>query len=215
FQTGITSLDQFEGYVLLKKNQILQKRANVINQIKIRLNDVQKSASFAAELERRFSYRTEGWEESNQNVFSIFVVQNGVMYSTIFAIVIVAAFGIFNIISTVVNEKVRDIAILKSMGFATHDIQKIFLYQGLIVGFIGALLGWLLGWILVEILAALPLKIEGDQTFVQTNGFILYRTPWAYVAAAFGALLMSSIAAVMPARKAAQVNPVDIIRGAA
>jgi lipoprotein-releasing system permease protein len=214
FSTGITALDNFQSYALLKKVQVLQKRENIVNQIRMRLEDVDSAQERAMLMEQRFGYRTEGWQETNSNVFGIFVIQNGIMYSTVGAILIVAGFGIFNIISTSVNEKHRDIAILKSMGFGAADIQHIFLVQGIIVGMIGTLLGWVLGFSLVELLGTIKFTIE-DESFVRLEGFFLYRTPWHYLGGGVMAIISASIAAFLPARKAAILNPVDIIRGAA
>lgn len=214
FNTGITALDNFQSYALLKKVQILQERENIVNQIRMRLDDVDSAQQRAAGMEQRFNYRTEGWQETNSNVFGIFVIQNGVMYSTVGAILIVAGFGIFNIISTSVNEKHKDIAILKSMGFGSADIQHIFVIQGIIVGLIGTLLGWLLGYFLIEVLATIKFTIE-DESFIRLEGFFLYRTPWHYIGGGVMAIISATIAAFIPARKAAILNPVEIIRGAA
>ena len=126
---------------------------------------------------------------------------------------IVAGFGIFNVISTVVNEKQKDIAILKSMGFPATDIQKIFLLQGVIVGLIGTVIGWMLGALLTEGLGIIPFKLEGE-AFMRLEGFILYKSVWQYVFSGAFAVFASAMSAYMPARKASLVNPVDIIRGA-
>jgi lipoprotein-releasing system permease protein len=212
FNTGITNIDDGTAYALLKKVQVLQDRINVVNQIRLRLHDVDGARALAARLESRFGYRTEGWQETNRNVFSIFRIQNIIMYSTVGMIALVAAFGIYNIISTVVTEKHRDIAILKSMGFAARDIERVFLMQGLLVGLIGAVCGWLLGYGLIEALAAIRLPMEG---FARHDGLILYRTPWHYVQSGVVGTLAAVLAAVLPARKAARVQPVEIVRSAA
>ncbi len=212
FRSGITSLDNFQGYTLLKKAQVLQDRSNVVNQIRIRLDDIALSRPLARRIEERFGYRSEPWEETNSNVLGIFVIQNGIMYSTVGAILIVACFGIFNVISTVIYEKTRDIAILKSMGFREADIKRIFVIEGLLVGLVGTALGWALGFAIVEFLGSLKFNIEG---FIKAQGFVLYRS-WTHYAVAGGfAMLSATAAAWLPARKAARVNPVDIVRGAA
>jgi lipoprotein-releasing system permease protein len=212
FNTGITNIDDGTAYALLKKVQVLQDRINVVNQIRLRLADVDTARDVAASLEGRFGYRTEGWQETNSNVFSIFRIQNIIMYSTVGMIALVAAFGIYNIISTVVTEKHRDIAILKSMGFAERAIEQVFLMQGLLVGVIGAVCGWLLGYALVEALAAIRLPMEG---FARHDGLILYRSTAHYVQSGIVGTLAAVLAAVLPARKAARVQPVDIVRSAA
>lgn len=212
FRSGVTAKDNYEAFALLKKAQILQDRANVINQIRIRLRDINEAAALARSLETRYDYRTESWEETNKNVLGIFVIQNGIMYSTVSAILIVAAFGIFNIITTVIHEKERDIAILKSIGFDEGAIRGIFLFEGVVVGVIGTLIGWALGYGLTELLASVRFNVEG---FVKTEGFVLYYTFRHYLIAGAFAMIAALTASYLPARKAAAVNPVDIIRGGA
>jgi len=212
FRSGITTIDNFQAYALLKKAQVLQDRQNVINQIRIRIDDITRSRAIAAKIEQQFGYRTEPWEETNSNVLGIFVIQNGIMYSTVGAILIVACFGIFNVISTVIYEKTRDIAILKSIGFREGDIKRIFVIEGLLVGAVGTLLGWLLGFAIIEFLGSLRFSIEG---FIKAQGFILYRS-WIHYALSGGfAITSATFAAWLPARRAARLNPVDIVRGAA
>lgn len=212
FNTGIVDLDNFRVYTLLKKAQVLQDRPNVVNRIRLRLDDVNQAEPLARRIEQRYGYRTESWQEANQNVLGIFIIQNGIMYSTTGAILVVAAFGIFNIISTVVLEKTRDIAILKSLGFTSGDVELIFIAEGLLVGVAGAVLGWLLGYAMTEGLGTIDLETEG---FIKAEGFILHYSPWHYIISALMAVGAATFAAYLPARKAARVYPVDIIRSAA
>lgn len=212
FETGIVGLDDAQAYVNLKKNQILQRRTDVINQIRIRLADIDRADEVARTIEARHGYKTESWRESNQNIFGIFVIQNGIMYSTVGAILVVSGFGIYNIVSTVVNEKRHDVAILKSIGFSETDIRRIFLMQGLIVGVVGTVFGWFLGYLLIQLLASIRFDIQG---MIRTQGFVLNRSLVSYAIAGGIAIMVSALAAYLPARKAAALNPVDVIRGGA
>ena len=211
-RSGVTTVDNFIAYALLKKAQVLQDRPNVVNQIRLHLADVETAQDLAQRIEARFGYRTEAWQETNQNVLGIFVIQNGIMYSTTGAILVVAAFGIFNIISTVVLEKTRDIAILKSIGLEERDIQAVFLLEGLLIGVLGAMLGWGAGFGLTELLGTVRFEIEG---FVKSQGFYLSYSPTHYLIAAGVAVAAATFAAYLPARKAARLSPIAILRGAA
>lgn len=211
-RTGIVAIDDQESYVLLKKSQILQKRQNVTNRIRLRVRPVEEARAIAASIEAQYGYRTESWQESNEGVMGIFVIQNGIMYSTVGAILIVACFGIFNIISTVIFEKTRDIAILKSIGFAEGDIKAIFVTEGLLVGIAGSVLGWGLGFTLTSLLASLRFEVS---TIVEMQRFILHYSIWHYVIASAMSILAAVLAAWIPSRRAARLRPVDIIRGAA
>jgi lipoprotein-releasing system permease protein len=212
FRTGIQTVDQTAGFALLKVNQVLQNRPNVINQILLRLDDVRQAEPLARQIEARFGDRTESWEEQNQNILTVFVIQNAIMYSVVGAILLVAAFGIYNIISTVVFEKTRDIAILKSLGFTEGDIQRLFLVQGIIAGILGAIVGCALGALMVEALAQIRFGIE---TPAGNDRFILSRDWRVYVAASLFAVAAAGIAAVIPARRASRLDPVQVVRGAA
>ncbi|MBX6373351.1 MAG: ABC transporter permease [Acetobacteraceae bacterium] len=212
FRTGIQTLDQQQGYALLKVNQVLQDRSNVVNQIQLRLRDVTRAEPLAREIEARFGDRTESWEEQNKNFLTVFVIQNAVMYSVTGAILLVAAFGIYNIISTVVYEKTRDIAILKSLGFTERDIQMLFLVQGIVAGLLGAVLGCVLGAVMIEGLAQVRFGVEAPSG---SDRFILARDWRVYLLASGFAVLAAGIAAVIPARRASRLDPVQVVRGAA
>ena len=201
FRTGLTTLDNQAGYTLLKVNQIL-----------LRLDDVTGAEPLARQIEARFGDRSESWEEQNRNVLTVFVIQNAIMYSVTGAILLVAAFGIYNIISTVVFEKTRDIAILKSLGFTEGDIQWLFLLQGMIAGLLGAVLGCVLGQIMIEGLAQIRFQTE---TPAGNDRFLLAHDWRIFAVASFFAILAASVAAVVPARRAARLDPVQTIRGAA
>lgn len=212
FRTGIQNVDQASGFALLKVNQVLQNRPNVVNQILVRLEDVRQAEPLARRIEARFGDRSESWEEQNQNILTVFVIQNAIMYSVVGAILLVAAFGIYNIISTVVFEKTRDIAILKSLGFTEGDIQRLFLVQGIIAGLLGAVVGCLLGALMVEALGQVRFGVD---TPAGNDRFILARDWRVYVAASLFAVLAAGIAAVIPARRASRLDPVQVVRGAA
>lgn len=209
-ETGITAIDNRRGYMLLKKVQIMEDKPNRVSQITMRLTNPDEAIALAPQLENRFRYRTESWREANSGIFGVFVIQNMVMYSTVTAIMIVAAFGIYNIISTIIHEKAKDIAILKSLGFHEVDIRRIFQWQGLLIGITGALLGWVVGYALTTGLASVRVNIEGE---IKTDRLFLLWSFTHYILAATFAVLAALLAAWVPSRKAARVNPVDIIRG--
>ena len=117
--------------------QALLKRPNRANTIIVKLDDPQQAQHVAAEIERRFGYKSVSWQEASEDMMSTLVTRNIIMYTVVSAVLIVAAFGIYNVISTVVLEKQRDIAILKSIGFRARDIRRIFLIQGLLLGIAG------------------------------------------------------------------------------
>lgn len=211
FDTGITAADSFNSYALLKKVQILQKKNNIINKIFFRLKNIQNSKEISFKLENTYGYRTESWDEINKNVFSIFFVQNFIMYIIIFITLFIVVLGIFNIISNIVLEKKLDIAILKSIGFSNFDVQKIYYIQGLIFGIIGVVIGFIISLFLIKLLEVIPLQLEGE-SWIRTKKIILWKSPFQYIFSGIISILCSIIASVLPAWKASKFDPIDIVR---
>lgn len=212
FRTGVVGVDNTEAYALLKKVQVLQNRPNVINRINIRLPDPRKARALARQIEARIGYRTESWDEANEGLLEVLVIRNIIMITVVGAILVVASFGIFNIVSTITHEKARDIAILKSLGFRERDIRRLFVIEGLALGAIGSLLGWALGFGLSSLLGAIEINV---QNVTELKRLPVYYS-WAHYAIAAGfALGSAGLAGWLPARRAAALDPVEIVRGAA
>jgi len=211
-RTGNLQVDQTQSYTLLKKAQVLLERPNVINQIRLRLADVEQARQVAASIEARYGYWTESWQEANEDILGLLTIRNIIMYTIVGAILVVASFGIFNVISTVVYEKTRDIAILKSMGFERGDILRIFVLEGLLVGLTGTLIGWAVGTGIIVGMGSIRLQLTG---IVEMQRFVMDTSPFHFLVSAGFAVLSSTFASWLPARKAAAVRPVDILRGAA
>jgi len=130
FRTGRASYDESQTFVHISRVQALLNRAQRANTIIVKIPDPYQAQALAANIERRIGYKSVSWQEISEDLMSTLKIRNTIMYSVVSAVLIVAAFGIFNVISTVVLEKQRDIAILKSMGFFARDIMQIFLVQG-------------------------------------------------------------------------------------
>ncbi|MEM5581039.1 ABC transporter permease [Roseibium sp. AS2] len=211
FHTGITASDEGIAYAPLKAVQILLEKPDIINSISIRLKNIQDARVVAARAERQLGYKAVSWEEANEGLMEAFVVRNVIMYTVVGAILVVAGFGIFNIVSTIVHEKARDIAILKSLGFPEGDIQRIFVLEGLVIGVLGAIAGSGLGFALSSYLATVRFEFTTD---VEMTHLPIHFSALHYVIACLLALFSSAVAGFIPARKAARLNPVDIIRGA-
>jgi lipoprotein-releasing system permease protein len=211
FRTGNSSYDEGQAFVLLKRAQSLFGRENRINRVIIQLDDPYAARSMAQTIEGGVGYKSVSWIEASEDILSLLLVRNIVMYSVVSAILVVASFGIYNTISTIVLEKTRDIAIMKSMGFHARDVRRIFLLQGLIVGVIGSVVGVLLGIGLMRVLAQVEIRPPG---IVEIVHLPLWWGPEQYVLAAAFAMASCVAASWLPARRGGRVHPVDILRGA-
>ena len=211
FQTGVTPLDYSRAYMLLNSAQTLLDKKNVVNEIVIRTDDYRQAEPLAAQIEGIAGYRTEPWQEASANFLKIFRIQTIITYIITAALLIVAAFGVLNILIMAVLERVNDIAILKSFGLSRRDISVIYLFQGLVIGLIGATTGLVCGKLSIEGLRRVPVPMEG---LVKTEGLLMTENAHQYYLAFFSALLIVLFASVYPARRAAKYDPVEVIRGA-
>jgi lipoprotein-releasing system permease protein len=211
FRTGNASYDESQTFVLLKRAQAMLDRPNRANRLIIQMSNPYAARAVAQEIENAIGYKAVSWVEASEDILSLLLVRNIIMYSVVSAILVVASFGIYNTISTIVMEKTRDIAILKSMGFHARDIRMIFVIEGLIVGAIGSALGLGLGAALMRVLENIALKPPGVTDIVHLP---IWWGPEQFAMAAGFAMASCVTAAYLPARRAGRVHPVDILRGA-
>ena len=212
FETGNASYDEGQTFAQLTRVQALMNRPNVANLIVIRMADAYAARTAAAFIERAIGYKSVSWQEASKDLLDALVIRNIIMYTVVGAILLVACFGIYNVISTVVLEKTRDIAILKSMGFHARDIRLIFVIEGAVIGIGGSLLGMAMGSGMMRAIEQVEIKPPGSTEAI--NLPIYWGVDQFALAAAF-AILSAVIAAWLPARKGGRVHPVDILRGAA
>jgi lipoprotein-releasing system permease protein len=210
FRTGRADYDTNQTFVSMKRVQALLNRANRANTIIIKLTDPYSAHTLAAQIENRIGYKSVSWQEASEDMLSTLVIRNIIMYSVVSAVLVVAAFGIYNVISTVVIEKHRDIAIMKSMGFRARDVQQIFVAQGIILGFCGIMAGIPFGSLLMYALMQVTLRPPGSSEPIHMPmDWSIYQ----FLIAGGFAMGAAVIAALLPARKGARVQPVDILRG--
>lgn len=208
--TGVSQTDDSTAYVLVKTAQILAGQTGLVNEIRVKANDALAAREVAARIEAETGYKSVSWQEAHEDLLSAFQVRNFIMYLVVGAILLVASFGTYNIISTITHEKTRDIAILKSLGFSEGTVRTIFVLEGLAIGVVGTGLGFALGYAMSLAMG----QIEIKSPFMDATHLPVYFSWTHYLAAAGVALTSSLVAAYLPARKAASVQPVDIIRGA-
>lgn len=210
FRTGDNMIDDKRGFIHLRVAQSLLKKPSEVSIILVKLRDPDRAPQLAAHFEELLQHRSRSWQERAHADLQIF---RAIRYSaaiTVSTIIVLAGFGIFNILTLMVLEKVREIAILRSMGYRRGDISAIFLWQGLLVAVIGSTLGCGLGALLTWGVSRIPIKLRG---FFATEHFLVCWSWYHYLAAIAIAFVGVFLASYFPARRAAKLAPVTILRG--
>jgi lipoprotein-releasing system permease protein len=210
FRSGRSSQDRSQVYLDISRVQALLDKQNRINSIIIKVPDPYKARDYAKKIEDKIRYKSVSWQETSEDLMNTIGIRNKIMYTVVSAVLIVAAFGIYNVISTVVIEKYRDIAILKSIGFYPSEIKIIFSIQGIILGIFGCIFGVPLGTFFMFILQQVKIKPPGATEFVSMP--IDWGATQFFIAIAF-AMTAAFIASYLPSKKASHVQPVDVLRG--
>jgi lipoprotein-releasing system permease protein len=211
FRTGVTPVDYSRCYMLLNSAQTLLNKKNIVNEIVLRTSDYTQAREYASQIEGICGYRTESWQESNANFLKIFNIQQVITYIITGALLVVAAFGVLNILIMAVLERVNDIAILRSFGLSRWDIGVIYTLQGILIGLVGASIGLLFGKLAIEGLRRIPITLEG---LIRTEGLLMSEHASQYYMAFISAIVVVLFASAYPAWRAAKYDPVEVIRGA-
>jgi len=208
FRTNVKSVDKTTAYININAaRQLLSANQEYITDLQINVQDYEKTAALVSRIAPVIPYRVESWQTSNQQLMAGSKLRNIIAMAVSLTILLVAGFGIYNILNMTINEKIREIAILKAMGFSGGDITQIFLTQAMVIGFSGGIVGIILGFIIAKIVNHIPFQIAGMSTLPMDYNAV------DYVMAFIFGLITTLIAGYLPARKASKIDPVEIIRG--
>lgn len=211
YQSGIADIDNIQSYANLKTVQrILGEPQNYITDINVKLFNIGEATTFAQTIGKQFKVKATDINEANAQFETGSNIRNLITYAVSITLLVVAGFGIYNILNMLIYEKMKDIAILKATGFSGRDVLLIFMSQAMIIGFVGGILGLLVG---------LGLSMAIDNVAFETAALPTITTYpinyniWYYVIGIIFALLSTFIAGWLPSNKAKRIDPVRIIRG--
>lgn len=211
YQVGIGEIDNVRSYANLSTVQkVLQEDPRYITDLHIKLNNLEQAKPLARRLQNMYGYKAEDWETANASILVSFTIRNVMTYVVVTTLLVVAGFGIYNIMSMTIYDKMKDIAILKATGFDGHDIVQMFLLQAIFIGAIGGTVGLLIGYALSYLLSITPFD-TGDYLAIDT--FPVNFNPWFYVSGIVFGILTTVLAGYFPAKRASKVDPVSILRG--
>jgi lipoprotein-releasing system permease protein len=211
YQSGIAELDNIQSFSNLKTVQkILGEPNNYITNINVKLHNIDNAVRMATEIEEKFDLTAMDIQTANAQFETGTQVRNLITYAVSITLLIVAGFGIYNILNMLIYEKMNDIAILKATGFSGRDVQYIFLSQAMIIGVIGGVLGLLLGFTLSSLIDRAPFETESLPTI--STYPVNYEIGYYLFGIAF-ALISTFFAGYLPSLKAKKIDPVHIITG--
>ena len=211
YQSGIADYDKVQCYANIKTVQkLLARPSSYCTDINVKLHNLMEAPAIARELGRRFDVDALDVQTANAQFETGSTVRSTISYAVGVVLLIVAGFGIYNILNMMIYEKLDAIAILKATGFSGSDVRRIFLMLSIIIGLAGGAAGLIGGFTLQHIVNNIPFVTAALPT-VKT--FPIDYSPKYYIIAVSFALITTWIAGWFPARKASKVDPVEIIRG--
>ena len=208
FKTDVASVDKSKAYININAaRQLTGANQSYVTDIQINIKDYNETETIVNQIAQIIPYKTESWQMANQQLVAGSSLRDIIAIAVSLVILLVAGFGIYNIMNMTINQKIREIAILKAMGFSGPDVTQIFLTEAIIIGIIGGFIGLAFGYIIANLVNKIPFEVAGLHTLPMA-----YTTKDYVLAFMFG-LITTFIAGYLPARKASKIDPVTIIRG--
>ena len=211
YQSGIAEIDAIQSFANLKTVQrILGEAENYITDINVKLHNIDDALPLSKKIEKQFDLKAIDLNTANAQFETGTTIRNLITYAVSISLLIVAGFGIYNILNMLIYEKMNDIAILKATGFSGRDVQMIFMSQAMIIGLVGGIFGLIIGYGLSHLIATLPFETEALPTI---KTYPVNFSPWFYVIGIAFAMISTFFAGYLPSKKAKKIDPVEIIRG--
>jgi len=213
--TGLGATDEATAFVNLSVAQAAAGwGADEGTEIRVRTRRLDRLEGVRRLLEGVTGHRVESWEESNQSALKLFRMIALTTYLLTGFVLVVAGLGIANKLTTIILDKERDIALLRSLGFSRWALRGVFVLEGVLLGAAGALAGCALAATSIAVFTAFPIRFAARQGAVMAyTQLFLANDPRYYVVISGAALVISAIAAMLAVRRAVRVVPVEVLRG--
>lgn len=211
YATGVKTLDE-KGYVHLKEARTLEDlSADSVTGLSFRARDLEQVDALQQVLSAESGLKVETWRQTNASIISLFRTIGSITTMLVVFTLVVAGFGVANVLITVVLGKSRDISLLRSIGLTRRRILLVFLLEGGLIGIFGALSGALMGYMATTLLGMLPLG--GSSEYAARQTLTMDQNPRTYLMTALFALFISLVASLGPALRASKLRPIDVLRG--
>jgi lipoprotein-releasing system permease protein len=209
-RSGVGSIDATRLYSHARVAQTLLRKPYAASMIIYKLRDPERAPALAHHFENLFQHDAASWQEREQNTLHLFLTLRLSAAITVSLVILLAGFGIFNVLTMTVLSKVKEIAILRSMGYRRRDISAIFLWQGGLIAAAGSLIGCVAGALLSWSVSKIPIHLRG---LLSTDYFVIAWDWRHYLWAILLAMISVAIASYVPARRAAGLPPIVTLRG--
>lgn len=208
FKTTIKGVDNAKSYTNIPiVQQLLHKDRSYITDIYINVKNYNNTSAISKSIAAQTGYTIETWQSTNEQSLAGKKIRDIIANAVVITILIVAGFGIYNILNMVIYEKIKEIAILKATGFQGVQVVSIFIRQALFIGIIGAMAGLLFGWLISYVVSKMYIGL-GNVTYLPIAFHVKH-----YIQGALFGIVTAFFAGYIPAVKASKVDPVQIIRG--
>ncbi len=210
YDTGSGALDDGQIFLTLRDGQSLLELGSAVSSIGLRIGDLYRAEIVAQSLADRMPFTMRSWIADNPSVFGTLSAQDQTINMVLISTIVAAGFGIASILIMSVTGKYREIGILKAMGATPGEIQTIFVVEGFLLAVLGCLVGIPAGIALLNALATIRAPGPGGR---EQSVFLIEIDPWLLAGAAAVAVTVGVVAAFFPARRAGNVDPMQVIRG--
>lgn len=211
FQSGIQEFDKVQSYASIGTVQkITGQPNNYITEIQVKLKDIEQAPVLAKVYGQLFHTEAEDIQTANSQFETGSFVRSLISYAVGITLLIVAGFGIYNILNMLIYEKMDSIAILKATGFSGKDVNRIFIVIALSIGLLGGAIGLIFGFLLSVLIDHIPFNTSALPTITT---YPVNYSPAFYIIGAIFSIITTYLAGWAPANKASKVDPVVIIRG--
>lgn len=213
FDSGMYDYDSTILYMSITDAQKFFKMEDAVSGVEVRLEDLNAAREVSTAIEEGlgYPYFARDWMEVNRNLFVAFQLEKFIQFIVLLLIVLVAAFNIAATLIMVVMERRKDIAILKSMGATSQAVGRIFIFKGALIGGLGTLIG-VVGGLVGALLLRRYQFIELPKDVFYVNTVPVRLEPENFLLVAGASILICILATIYPARQAARLAPVEVIR---
>ncbi len=215
--TGLGPIDENNAYVNLSVAQgVAGWGADEGTEVRVKTAAVADLDGVRRTLQSVTGHRVETWEETSRASLRLFRMIGVTTYLLTGFVLVVAGLGIANKLTTIILDKERDIAILRSFGFSRGAVRGVFLIEGMLLGACGAAVGCAAAAAAIEYFTLFPIRFAPREGSVLAyTELFLARDPRYYLVISVAALVISAVAALAAVRRAVRVVPVEVLRGAA